>query len=50
MKGRQYPVNVLYVNEPQESYLDALVTAVLQVHVDEGEGDILGFLTGQEEI
>jgi ATP-dependent RNA helicase DHX8/PRP22 len=50
VKGRQYPVNVLYVNEPQESYLDALVTAVLQVHVDEGEGDILGFLTGQEEI
>ena len=50
VKGRQYPVEVLYVNEPQESYLDALVTAVLQVHVDEGEGDILGFLTGQEEI
>lgn len=50
VKGRQYPVDVFYVNEPQESYLDALVTAVLQLHVDEGEGDILGFLTGQEEI
>ena len=50
IKGRQHPVEVFYVNQPQESYLDALVTAVIQLHVDEKEGDILGFLTGQEEI
>lgn len=50
VKGRQHPVDVLYTSEAQESYLDALVTAVLQLHVDEAEGDILGFLTGQEEI
>lgn len=50
VKGRQYPVEVFYVNQPQESYLDALVAAVIQIHADEDEGDILGFLTGQEEI
>lgn len=50
VKGRQHPVNVFYVSEPQESYVDALVSAVLQIHSDEDSGDILAFLTGQEEI
>ena len=50
IRGRQHPVDVFYLSAPQESYLDALVAAVLQLHHDEGEGDILGFLTGQEEI
>ena len=50
IKGRQHQVDVFYLSEPQESYLDALVAAVVQLHHDEGEGDILGFLTGQEEI
>ena len=50
VKGRQHPVEVMYTHEPQESYLDALVTAAIQIHVDEPEGDILGFLTGQDEI
>eukprot|EP00889_Picochlorum_renovo_P008565 jgi/Picre1/35595/NNA_003056.t1 len=50
VKGRQHPVHVFYVSEPQESYVDALVSAVLQIHVDEEPGDILAFLTGQEEI
>ncbi len=50
IRGRQHPVDVFYLSAPQESYLDALVAAVLQLHHDEREGDILGFLTGQEEI
>ena len=50
IRGRQHPVDVFYLSAPQESYLDALVAAVLQLHHDEKEGDILGFLTGQEEI
>ncbi len=50
IRGRQHAVDVFYLSAPQESYLDALVAAVLQLHNDEPEGDILGFLTGQEEI
>ena len=50
IRGRQHNVDVFYLSAPQESYLDALVAAVVQLHLDEGEGDILGFLTGQEEI
>ncbi len=50
MQGRQYPVDVMYTPEPVESYLDAALRAVLQIHVDEPEGDILTFLTGQDEI
>ncbi len=50
IRGGQHPVDVFCLSAPQESYLDALVAAVLQLHHDEKEGDILGFLTGQEEI
>lgn len=50
VSGRQYPVQVLYTRAPEESYVDATVAAVLQLHQDEGPGDILVFLTGQDEI
>ncbi|KAJ9513362.1 hypothetical protein QJQ45_001401 [Haematococcus lacustris] len=48
--GRTFPVQVMYTAQPEENYLDAALCAVLQVHVDEGPGDILVFLTGQDEI
>ena len=35
---------------PQTDYLDAALLTVLQIHLTEPEGDILMFLTGQEEI
>ena len=50
VQGRQFPVDVMYVPEPVESYLDAVLRTVLQIHADEPEGDILAFLTGQDEI
>lgn len=50
VQGRQYPVEMLYVAEPVDSYLDAALRTVLQIHVDEPSGDILVFLTGQDEI
>jgi hypothetical protein len=47
-QGRQFPVEVLYTAMPEESYVDAAITAALQIHCDEGEGgDVLVFLTGQ---
>ncbi|KAM5582342.1 putative pre-mRNA-splicing factor ATP-dependent RNA helicase DEAH5 [Rosa sericea] len=48
--GRTFPYNVLYVKEPESDYLDAALITVLQIHLQEPEGDILLFLTGQEEI
>ncbi|KAI3447144.1 hypothetical protein Pfo_003809 [Paulownia fortunei] len=48
--GRTFPVEVLYTKQPESDYLDASLITVLQIHLTEPEGDILLFLTGQEEI
>ncbi|KAM7274993.1 hypothetical protein ACFE04_016859 [Oxalis oulophora] len=48
--GRTFPVEVLYTKQPESDYLDAALITVLQIHLTEPEGDILVFLTGQEEI
>ncbi|KAJ1926647.1 DEAH-box ATP-dependent RNA helicase prp22 [Tieghemiomyces parasiticus] len=48
--GRTFPVDVLYAKEPESDYLDASLVTVMQIHLFEPAGDILLFLTGQEEI
>jgi len=48
--GRTFPVEILYSKEPESDYLDAAITTTLEVHLTEPPGDILVFLTGQEEI
>lgn len=48
--GRTYPVEILYTKEPEADYLDAALITVMQIHLSEPAGDILVFLTGQEEI
>ncbi|XP_059142711.1 pre-mRNA-splicing factor ATP-dependent RNA helicase DHX16-like [Physella acuta] len=48
--GRRYPVDIYYTKAPEADYLDAAVVSVLQIHVTQPFGDILVFLTGQEEI
>ena len=48
--GRTYPVEIYYTKEFQRDYLDAAIRTVLQIHATEDEGDILVFLTGEEEI
>lgn len=48
--GRTFPVEVLYTKEPEFDYLDAALMTVMQIHLSEPQGDILVFLTGQEEI
>ncbi|CAF5105921.1 unnamed protein product, partial [Rotaria sp. Silwood1] len=47
---RTFPVEVLYRKEPETDYLDASLITVMQIHLNEPPGDILVFLTGQEEI
>ena len=48
--GRTFPVEILYTKEPESDYMDAALVTVMQIHLTEPEGDILLFLTGQEEI
>ncbi|KAK2989661.1 hypothetical protein RJ640_021581 [Escallonia rubra] len=48
--GRTFPVEILYAKQPESDYLDAALITVMQIHLTEPEGDILVFLTGQEEI
>ena len=35
---------------PEADYLDACVVSVFQIHLTQPTGDVLIFLTGQEEI
>jgi len=48
--GRLFPVTILYANEAEQDYLDAALITVMQIHLSQGPGDILIFLTGKEEI
>jgi pre-mRNA-splicing factor ATP-dependent RNA helicase DHX15/PRP43 len=48
--GRTHPVEIYYTPEFQRDYLDAAIRTVLQIHATEDDGDILLFLTGEEEI
>lgn len=48
--GRRYPVDIYYTKAPEADYLDACVVSVFQIHLTQPLGDILIFLTGQEEI
>ena len=48
--GRTFPVEILYTKDPETDYMDASLLTVMQIHLTEPPGDILLFLTGQEEI
>ncbi|KAH0586102.1 hypothetical protein H2248_007373 [Termitomyces sp. 'cryptogamus'] len=48
--GRQFPVDIHYTPQPEANYLHAAITTVFQIHTTQPKGDILVFLTGQEEI
>lgn len=43
--GRPYPVEIYYTKAPEANYLRAAITQVLTIHVTQGKGDILVFLT-----
>ncbi|KAE9420772.1 hypothetical protein Angca_003961 [Angiostrongylus cantonensis] len=49
--GRRFPVDIYYTQAPEADYLDAVMVTVMQIHLTQPlPGDILVFLTGQEEI
>ena len=50
IEGRAFPVDIHYLSEPCEDYLERAVKTIFDIHSSEPEGDILLFLTGREEI
>ncbi|CAD6884821.1 unnamed protein product [Tilletia laevis] len=48
--GRTFPVDVLFSKAPCEDYVESAVKQVLSIHLSQGKGDILVFMTGQEDI
>ncbi|KGB77435.1 pre-mRNA-splicing factor ATP-dependent RNA helicase DHX16 [Cryptococcus deuterogattii R265] len=48
--GRRFPVDMFYTQQPEANYMHAAVTTILQIHTTQPKGDILLFLTGQDEI
>ena len=42
--------NFVVTQQPEADYLDAAIVTILQIHVTQPRGDVLVFLTGQEEI
>ncbi|KAF9620940.1 hypothetical protein IFM89_015337 [Coptis chinensis] len=48
--GRLFPVEIFYTQDPERDYLEAAIRTVVQIHMCEPPGDILVFLTGEEEI
>ncbi|GFU54840.1 probable ATP-dependent RNA helicase DHX35 [Nephila pilipes] len=50
VEGRNYPVDVHYTLQPVPDYIKASVDTAIKIHLNENSGDILIFLTGQEEV
>lgn len=50
VSGRTFPVEIFYTEKPEKDYLDAAIRTAIHIHLDESPGDILLFLTGEEEI
>ena len=48
--GRLHPVEIFYTVEPEKDYVEAAIRTAVQIHSYENEGDMLVFLTGEEEI
>ncbi|KAI5180132.1 pre-mRNA-splicing factor ATP-dependent RNA helicase DHX15/PRP43 [Nematocida sp. AWRm80] len=51
LKSRSYPIQLIYNPLSQkESYVEKSIRLALQIHEEQPEGDILVFLTGEDEI
>ena len=48
--GRTFPVQTIFSKTPVEDYVEAVVKQALAIHLSHPPGDILIFMTGQEEI
>eukprot|EP00899_Mesostigma_viride_P028565 jgi/Mesvir1/8894/Mv02777-RA.1 len=49
-EGRTFGVTVHYLEQPCSNYVQEAVSTVMEIHKKERPGDILVFLTGQQEV
>uniref|UniRef100_A0A915Q4W7 RNA helicase n=1 Tax=Setaria digitata TaxID=48799 RepID=A0A915Q4W7_9BILA len=50
VEGQTHPVTVYYTKNPVPDYIQKAVETVLDIHKNEQPGDVLVFLTGQDEV
>jgi ATP-dependent RNA helicase DDX35 len=50
IEGRSFNVDLHYLKKPCDDYIKASFETIFQIHKNESKGDILCFLTGQDEI
>lgn len=50
VEGRGFNVEIFYVDDPVSDYVQSAVSTVMSIHDQERMGDILVFLTGQDDI
>ena len=50
IKGRTFPVDTFFSKNLMDDYVDAAVRQAITIHLQNGDGDILIFMTGQEDI
>lgn len=48
--GRLHPVEIFYTTQPEADYIEGAIRTAVQIHRNEPAGDVLVFLTGEEEI
>ncbi|KAF8390610.1 hypothetical protein HHK36_025137 [Tetracentron sinense] len=48
--GKLFPVEIMYSRERPTSYLESSLKTALDIHIREAKGDVLIFMTGQDDI
>lgn len=48
--GRTFPVELFFSKNACDDYVDSAVKQAIQIHLQQGEGDLLIFMPGQEDI
>ncbi|KAJ6323961.1 hypothetical protein OIU76_011292 [Salix suchowensis] len=48
--GKLFPVEIMYSEESPKSYIESSLRTAMDIHVREPEGDVLIFMTGQDDI
>lgn len=48
--GRTFEVDVMYSKSPSDDYVESAVKQAVSIHISQPKGDILIFMTGQEDV
>lgn len=52
VEGRYFPIDIHYLTQPCDNYINACVSTAFAIHMtqEDRDGDVLIFLTGQDEV